>query len=111
RLLRPLVEGGMAEIWLAERDDGAFKRQVAIKLPYPQPRRETFAARFDRERDILATLRHPHIAGLFDAGVTQDGQAWLALEYVEGQSIAIFCDERRLPLRERVLLFRQVLLA
>ena len=111
RLVRPLGEGGMAEVWLAERDDGAFKRQVAIKLPYPRPGRETFAARFDRERDILATLRHPHIAGLFDAGVTQDGQAWLALEYVEGQPISSFCDEHRLPLRERMQLFRQVLLA
>jgi len=111
RLVRPLGEGGMAEVWLAERDDGAFKRQVAIKLPYPRPGRETFAARFDRERDILATLRHPHIAGLFDAGVTPEGQAWLALEYVEGQQISIFCDDRRLSVRERVLLFRQVLLA
>lgn len=111
RLVKPLGEGGMAEVWLADRADGAFKRQVAIKLPYPRPGRETFAARFDRERDILATLRHPHIAGLFDAGVTKDGQAWLALEYVEGQSISTFCDERKLPLRERVQLFRQVLLA
>lgn len=111
RLVKPLGQGGMAEVWLAERDDGAFKRQVAIKLPYPRPGRETFAVRFDRERDILASLRHPHIAGLFDAGVTKEGQAWLALEYVEGQPISMFCDERKLPVRERVMLFRQVLLA
>jgi tetratricopeptide (TPR) repeat protein len=111
RLVKPLGEGGMAEVWLAERDDGAFKRQVAIKLPYPRPGRETFAIRFDRERDILATLRHPHIAGLYDAGVTKDGQAWLALEYVEGQPISLFCDERRVSVRDRVMLFRQVLLA
>jgi serine/threonine protein kinase len=111
RLVRPLGEGGMAEVWLAERDDGAFKRQVAIKLPYPRPGRETFAVRFDRERDILASLRHPNIAGLFDAGVTTDGQAWLALEYVEGQPISSFCDERRVSVRDRVVLFRQVLLA
>jgi serine/threonine protein kinase/tetratricopeptide (TPR) repeat protein len=111
RLERPLGEGGMAEVWLAVRDDGAFKRQVAIKLPYPRPGRESLAQRFDRERDILASLRHPHIAGLYDAGVTPQGQAWLALEYVEGQPISTFCDERRLSVRERVLLFRQVLLA
>ena len=111
RLVRPLGEGGMAEVWLAERADGVFKRQVAIKLPYPRPGRESFALRFDRERDILATLRHPHIAGLYDAGVTKEGQAWLALEYVEGQPISTYCDERRLPVRERVQLFRQVLLA
>ena len=111
RLVKPLGEGGMAEVWLAERDDGAFKRQVAIKLPYPRPGRETFAVRFDRERDILATLRHPHIAGLYDAGVTKEGQAWLALEYVEGQPISLFSDERKLSVRDRVMLFRQVLLA
>ncbi|WP_280150834.1 serine/threonine-protein kinase [Piscinibacter sp. XHJ-5] len=111
RLVRPLGEGGMAEVWLADRDDGVFKRQVAIKLPYPRPGRETFAVRFDRERNILASLRHPHIAALYDAGVTAEGQAWLALEYVEGQPISAFCDERRLPVRDRVVLFRQVLLA
>ncbi len=111
RLVRPLGEGGMAEVWLAERDDGAFKRRVAIKLPYARPGRETFAVRFDRERDILATLRHPHIAALYDAGVTSEGQAWLALEYVEGEAIAAYCDARRLGVRERVQLFRQVLLA
>jgi eukaryotic-like serine/threonine-protein kinase len=111
RLLNPLGEGGMAEVWLAERDDGAFKRRVAIKLPYPRPGRETFAIRFDRERDILATLRHPNIAGLFDAGVTPQGQAWLALEYVDGLPISDWCDVQRKSLRERVTLFRQVLLA
>lgn len=111
RLVRPLGEGGMAEVWLAERDDGAFTRQVAIKLPFPRPGREGLAARFDRERDILASLRHPHIAGLFDAGVTPQGQAWLALEYVEGEPLSIWCDRRKLPARERVALFRQVLLA
>jgi tetratricopeptide (TPR) repeat protein len=82
-----------------------------MKLPFARPGRESFAVRFDRERDILASLRHPNIAGLFDAGVTNEGQAWLALEYVEGQPISNFCDERRLTLRERVKLFRQVLLA
>jgi tRNA A-37 threonylcarbamoyl transferase component Bud32 len=111
RLLRPLGEGGMAEVWLAERADGVIKRRVAIKLPFPRPGRETFAVRFDRERDILATLRHPNIAGLYDAGVTAEGQAWLALEYIDGEPLAAWCDQRRLALRERVTLFRQVLLA
>jgi serine/threonine-protein kinase len=111
RLLRPLGEGGMAEVWLAERADGVIKRRVAIKLPFPRPGRETFAVRFDRERDILATLRHPNIAGLYDAGVTAEGQAWLALEYIDGEPLSGWCDQRRLALRERVTLFRQVLLA
>ena len=111
RLTRPLGQGGMAEVWLAERDDGAFKRQVAVKLPYSRVGRESFAVRFERERDILASLRHPNIAGLLDAGMTPEGQAWLALEYVQGQPISAYCDEHQLVLRERIKLFRQVLLA
>ena len=101
----------MAEVWLADRADGSFHRQVAIKLPFARPGRENLAQRFQREREILARLRHPHIAALLDAGVTAQGQAWLALEYVEGQPISAYCDERRLTVRERVQIFRQVLLA
>jgi tetratricopeptide (TPR) repeat protein/tRNA A-37 threonylcarbamoyl transferase component Bud32 len=114
RLLRHIGAGGMAEVWLAERADGAFKRQVAIKLLFrhaDSTRRASFAQRFARERDILASLHHPNIAALHDAGVTGDGQPWLALEYVEGEPITHWCDRQRLPIAERVRLFRQVLLA
>ncbi len=109
-LLRPLGHGGMGAVWLAERVDGTLQRAVALKLPHAgmlhQP---ALAHRFERERDILATLEHPHIARLYDAGVTAQGQPYLALEYVEGQPITTWCDERRLGLRERVDLFLQVL--
>jgi serine/threonine-protein kinase len=114
RLIRPIGSGGMAEVWLAERADGAFDRQVAIKLLFNQPtrsQREGFVARFERERDILASLHHPHIAGLHDAGVTARGEPWLALEYVQGDPITAWCDKRQLALRERVQVFRQVLVA
>ncbi|MBS0446213.1 MAG: serine/threonine protein kinase [Proteobacteria bacterium] len=114
RLLNHLGAGGMAEVWLAERADGAFKRRVAIKLLFrhaDSTRRAGFAQRFARERDILASLHHPNIAALHDAGVTADGQPWLALEYVEGEAITPWCDRRRLPVVERMRLFRQVLLA
>ncbi|MDP9045550.1 MAG: protein kinase, partial [Pseudomonadota bacterium] len=114
RLQRRLGAGGMAEVWLADRDDGAFRRQVAVKLLFRQTGardRNTFARRFERERDILASLDHPHIARLHDAGVTPGGQPWLALEYVEGQSLTAWCDAQRLTPRARVELFRQVLLA
>ena len=114
RLLRKIGSGGMAEVWLAQRDDGAFQRQVAIKLLFRNAgstERDTFAQRFDRERDILASLNHPHIAGLHDAGVTPSGQPWLALEYVEGQTLTTWCDARSLGIEARVRLFRQVLLA
>ena len=114
RLLRKIGSGGMAEVWLAQRDDGAFQRQVAIKLLFrhaDSDERDSFAQRFDRERDILASLNHPHIAGLHDAGVTSAGQPWLALEYVEGQTLTAWCDARYLGIEARVRLFRQVLLA
>ncbi len=114
QLLRPLGAGGMAEVWLAARNDGAFKRDVALKLLYLQAsaiQRESFVQRFQRERDILASLNHPHIAGLLDAGVTPSGQPWLALEYVQGEALTRWCDRAQLDLSARVRLFLQVLLA
>ena len=114
RLLRHLGAGGMAEVWQAQRVDGAFERTVAIKLLFRHEgshQRDSFAQRFTRERDILASLHHPHIAGLHDAGVTTTGQPWLALEYVEGETLIQWCDAQRLDLTARVRLFRQVLLA
>ena len=114
RLLRPLGAGGMAEVWLAERSDGAFQRRVAIKLMFRQVGaglRDGLARRFERERDILASLDHPNIAALHDAGVTPSGQPWLALQYVEGRPLTDWCDAARLGISERVRLFRQVLLA
>ena len=114
RLLRPIGSGGMAEVWLAERADGAFERRVAIKLLFRQPsraHREGLAERFRRERDILASLDHPNIASLHDAGVTPEGQPWLALEYVEGEPIVAWCDRKLLSIEERVTLFQHVLAA
>jgi serine/threonine-protein kinase len=113
-LLRPLGSGGMAEVWLAARNDGAFKREVAIKLLYVHAssvQRDSFVQRFQRERDILASLNHAHIAGLLDAGVTSSGQPWLALQYVEGEPLTTWCDRTQLDLAGRVRLFLQVLQA
>jgi len=67
-LIRPLGSGGMAEVWLARRADGAFTREVALKLPIFMHRRGDLEPRFARERDILASLEHPQIARLYDAG-------------------------------------------
>ena len=77
----------MAEVWLAERADGAFKREVALKVPVGLTRRQDLAPRFVIERDILAALEHPHIARFYDAGVSQDGRPYLALEYVAGKNL------------------------
>lgn len=109
RLLRRLGTGGMAEVWLAERADGAFKRQVALKIPVHLERRQDLARRFVIERDILAALEHPHIARFYDAGVSQDGRPYLALEYVAGKNLLQWANEHRLGIRERIELLLQVL--
>jgi len=109
QLIRPLGAGGMAEVWLAQRADGAFKREVALKLPVLAMVRRDLAQRFARERDILAALEHPNIARLYDAGISQDGMPYLAMEYVAGQPLTDWCDGHRLGVRERLKLFLQVL--
>jgi serine/threonine protein kinase len=112
RLLRPLGAGGMAEVWLAERNEGTLHRQAAVKLlqcDFAGRKRDSFLHRFARERDILAALHHVHIAALYEAGIDAEGQPWLALEYVDGVPITRWCDEHAVPLRDRLRLFLQVL--
>ena len=108
-LIRLLGAGGMAEVWLTRRADGAFKREVALKLPMLARAQAGLAARFARERDILASLEHPHIARLYDAGVDPQGLPYLAMEYVQGAPLTDWCDARRLGIPERLELFLQVL--
>lgn len=108
RLLRPLGEGGMGEVWLAERADGLYERQVALKLlrsGYADP---GLRQRFSREREILARLQHPHLAQLFDAGMDLQGQPYLALAYVEGEPITEHCRRLQVPLERRLQLMLQV---
>lgn len=106
---REIGSGGMGAVWLARRSDGLIKRRVALKLPHPEPRGRQLAERFARERDILAELAHPNIARLYDAGFSDDGQPFLALEYVAGAPLIEYCDQHRLDLRQRLRLFQQVL--
>lgn len=108
RLLRPIGEGGMGSVWLAERSDGAMKRTVALKRPHVSWIGSP-AGRMAQERDILAGLEHPNIARLYDAGVTAEGQPYLALEYVEGVPITQYCVAHQLSTRRRLELFLQVL--
>jgi serine/threonine protein kinase/predicted Zn-dependent protease len=108
-LIRLLGEGGMAEVWLAQRADGSLKREVALKLPMLRRDREDLSSRFARERDILAALEHPHIARLYDAGVSPDGLPYLAMEYVRGERLTAWCDTHRLGVNERLKLVLQVL--
>lgn len=111
RLLRELGQGGMSVVWLAERHDGQLRRQVALKVPHAGPGQAALAERLKRERDILAGLAHPHIARLYDVGVTPQGLPFLALEYIEGQTLLAHCESHRLGLRDRLKLFLQVLSA
>jgi len=107
RLLSPLGQGGMGSVWLAERTDGHPRRKIALKLPHVgwAP---GLAARLARERDILASLEHPNIARLYDAGVDPLGRPYLALEYVDGTPIDHYCTAHSLSLRERLALVLQV---
>ncbi len=110
RLVREVGHGGMGTVWLAERADGSFKRQVALKLP-----RLSWGAglveRMVREREIGALLEHPNIARLYDAGVDGQGRPYIALEYISGKAIDVWCDEKGLGLSERLQLFLQVVRA
>lgn len=107
RLLSELGVGGMGAVWLAERVDGSIKRKVALKLP-----RATWAPglaeRMTRERDILASLEHPHIARLYDAGFDDHGRPYLALEYVEGKPIDEYVRANALSIKDRLALILQV---
>ena len=108
RLDALLGEGGMGQVWQAERADGLYARRVALKLLRPGLADPTLRLRFSRERDILARLAHPHIARLLDAGISENGQPYLALEFVEGRGILAYARDQALDTRQRIALFRQV---
>jgi serine/threonine protein kinase/Flp pilus assembly protein TadD len=108
RLLKQIGEGGMGQVWLAERADGLFERRAALKLLRPGFADTGLRTRFDRERQILAKLAHEHIARFLDAGFGDDGQPYLALEYVEGQGITAYATQRKLTVVQRLALFLQV---
>lgn len=108
RLLRPLGEGGMGEVWLAERADAGVVQRAALKRIRHGLGPE-LAARFLRERRILARLQHPHIAAFIDAGMDAGGAPWLALEYVEGERLGDYCERLQLDPQARVGLLLQML--
>jgi len=105
RLLDLIGRGGMGAVYLAERADGEVTQRLAVKLLPPgagDPQRK----RFLQERQILASLAHPNIARMLDAGHLESGQPFLAMEYIEGKPIDIFCDG--LSVRQKITLFLKV---
>lgn len=105
---RLLGRGGMGAVFLAHRDDGQFEQQVAIKLIDLPLATDLFRERFRQERQILAGLQHPYIARLLDGGVTENGDLYLVMEYVDGVPIHRFCDEKHLSVAQRLALFLRV---
>jgi eukaryotic-like serine/threonine-protein kinase len=108
RVLREIGVGGMAVVYLAERADGHFEQQVALKILRFGADNIEARRHFAQERQILATLNHPSIARLIDGGITAAGLPYLAMEYVEGMPIDRFCDQQRLGITERMQLFVKV---
>src|SRR5690349_9663944 len=106
RLLSVIGRGGMGTIWLAERADGELRQQVAIKLLRFDMFRSFWRERFLTERQLLASLNHPSIVHAIDAGRTDDGRAYLVMEYVDGVSIDRYAA--RIPVREQLKLFLRV---
>ena len=100
--------GGMGAVYLAERADGKFSQRVALKLLRREMNTAALRRRFEQERQILASLEHPNIARLLDAGTTDDKIPYIAMEYVEGLPIDDFCNRKNLDLDQRLDLFRKV---
>ncbi|MBW4698810.1 MAG: protein kinase [Aphanocapsa lilacina HA4352-LM1] len=105
RVVGKLGQGGMGSVYLAERSDAQYSKQVAIKVLRAELGSEPLVERFRLERQILADLDHPHIARLVDGGTTAGGLPYLVMDYIDGEPIDSYCARRRLAVRPRLELF------
>jgi tRNA A-37 threonylcarbamoyl transferase component Bud32 len=108
RIRGKLGEGGMGSVYLGLRDDGSFRKSVAVKILRREQATSDLVARFQQERQMLANLEHGNIARILDGGQTPDGLPYYVMEYVEGLPLDKFCDQRKLDLEGRVRLFVQI---
>ncbi|HYW36024.1 MAG TPA: serine/threonine-protein kinase [Balneolaceae bacterium] len=108
KITEQVGSGGMGGVFRAIRIDEAFQQQVAIKLLHHGLHLSEVMRRFRKERQILADLAHPNIARLYDGGITGDGHPYLIMEFIDGQPIDRYCDEKRLSIGERLTLFKDV---
>jgi eukaryotic-like serine/threonine-protein kinase len=106
-IIRELGRGGMGSVFLANRVGGDFNKQVALKIIKRGMDTEAILQRFVFERQVLANLQHPNIAGFLDGGTTDDGLPFFVMEYVDGEPITKYCDANRLNTTERLRLFQK----
>jgi serine/threonine-protein kinase len=107
-LVRRIGAGGMGEVYEGVRADDQFRKRVAVKLLRPGVEGDLAIRRFRYERQILANLNHKNIAALLDGGVSQDGQPYFVMEFVDGEPITTWCDRHQSPVEERIRVFLQV---
>ena len=105
RLIRHIGSGGIGSVYLVERNLGGAVQRSALKVLAPHAAGPSFVERFHREEHILASLDHPNITRMLDAGLTETGQPYLVMEYVDGEHLDVYCDTRRLRIRDRLLKF------
>ncbi|MCC5942341.1 MAG: serine/threonine protein kinase [Balneolaceae bacterium] len=110
-ITRLIGSGGMGNVFLAKRVEGGFDQQVALKLIKLGMDSDEFHKRFERERSILARLKHQNITNLTDGGITSQGRPWFAMDYVEGIPISVYCREKKPDLNERLRLFLMIVSA
>src|SRR3954452_25356150 len=104
-LVREIGRGGMGTVYLGERADDQYEGGVAIKVVRPGLDTDFFLARFRRERQTLARLQHPNIARLLDSGTSEEGIPYIVMEYIDGQLITEYCQNRKLSVEEKIRLF------
>jgi len=107
-ILRHLGTGGLGSVYLVERIAGGVVQRAALKVLAPHAAGPAFIERFHREQHILASLEHPNITRMLDAGLGNDSQPYLVMEFVSGLHLDAFCDEQMLGITERLQLFLQV---
>jgi tetratricopeptide (TPR) repeat protein/tRNA A-37 threonylcarbamoyl transferase component Bud32 len=107
-LIELIGEGGMGQVYLAERADGAFDARVAVKIIRASMLGSVARTQFERERQILSDLRHPGIANMLDGGTTEDGLPFVVMELVEGQSLGEYLADNTLSLDAKLALFQQI---
>src|SRR5215472_7777370 len=108
RRIREIGRGGMGAVYLAERADEQFRKVVAIKVIKRGMDTDAMLRRFHDERQILADLEHANIARLLDGGTTSDGRPYVVMDYVDGDPLDRYCDDRRRGLDLRLALFLQL---